>query len=260
MLKLPVPLAFGPVAVAAGIATATLFHFANYSGQSRWPMALGGHLILMLAPLLPVLALVFLIRPGPRLAWIVACSAGTLASAATIYGLTSRPRHGGPLADLGVLLDELILQFVVLELLFLPLIFMRPRLWPFAPQVLFVSGLIAVVTVGGWAVGVGLWSVTVPSRIIAAAERVAAGRPHCLLTEQGFVRSRSDLTAIAMLPEHHHGMSWNFHAVLVLEEPRSLLNWSYASGTFAVFDASRFPEIVRRAGFCQPGQHFAARL
>jgi hypothetical protein len=110
------------------------------------------------------------------------------------------------------------------------------------------SGVGAVTTVCALA-----WSLQVPSKVVAAAEKAAAGEPYCLLTSgrKGLrpVRDRLDLSGFVM----QDGPVSARHATLAIGESRTPAwhYWSYRKGAFE-------PEFLGGVLRCDL-QHNAAR-
>ena len=127
------------------------------------------------------------------------------------------------------------------------------------PRLPFVFAWLTAALLGGWATGILIWSMMLPSRVIAAAEAAAAERPYCIRMDGRTASRAGDLTGFAMRVPDHYGWIWDFHALLVIGEGETrYMNWSYHSGRFEpVSDRARTGLHLDTYARCAPAAHFA---
>ncbi len=85
-----------------------------------------------------------------------------------------------------------------------------------------------VAVIAGFLIGAVAWSGAVPRRVLAAAERTAAGEPYCLVSRFTRATRPEHLRGFAVLePEREHGF---FHLLLVVgpSSDRRFFNWSFS--------------------------------
>lgn len=122
---------------------------------------------------------------------------------------------------------------------------------------LFLSALF------GWAVGVLVWSTTVPISVSSSAEDTAGSRPYCLYVGWEPAGSMFALTGVWMRAPNRGGWRTSFHSVLLVRSERGdeFWNWSYRNGQFMrlpehAIKYFRLPSRIK----CWPTLHFARRF
>jgi hypothetical protein len=119
---------------------------------------------------------------------------------------------------------------------------------------------VAVPLLGGWVLGILLWSTMIPPQIVSAAEEAAGDRSYCIDVDGQPALGARDLTGLSVHARNDAGWSWNFHALLVIgpAAERSYMNWSYRSGRFEpVKDSTRTGLHLDQQAKCTPKAHFA---
>jgi hypothetical protein len=241
--------------------------FGYFATYPLFRSAIGGlaqfalGLFTFLAPVFFVAALL-----APSQQWIAAAKAHAAAYIAfmVVLTITFEGGHSSPGDAFVDLVFAVLLAILAIELIVLLIAVERSP--PAAREVdgapWFFTALVCAL-LGGWAIGVLLWSETVPARIMAAAESAAGEVPYCLIVD-GRVASRSrDLTGLSAHSASSSGYHWNFHAVLVTETgpTKAYWNWSYKTGRFEkLSERASSGSLLESIAKCQPVSHFARRL
>lgn len=98
----------------------------------------------------------------------------------------------------------------------------------------FVCVAIVITLLGGWFAGVAVWSLKLPSKVLAAAKVEAQEKPYCIEAADTPVHSKIDLNALNMYARHDSGYTMYFHGLLVIGTggDRKYMNWSYRQERF----------------------------
>jgi hypothetical protein len=244
------------LAMALCCAAITGYSLINYPAVADQLSTAGIWAIGLLLLAAPVIWIVVLVRPVPVTLVALRLHAALYSVLLVIAYLSESRHHSGPLGFV-ILLTWLVLIFVLaVEALVAAATWVRMRGVKVPPFVYL--GLTATL-LGGWFCGVLIWSMLLPSRVIAAAEAAAQDRPYCIDLEKGPARSAGDLSGLNMRASNHDGWSWNFHALLVIgDTDRRYMNWSYRTGRFEpVSDSAREGLHLERIAQCAPKIHFA---
>jgi len=253
--------------VTAFSALATFTYFNNFSALiegMRSPPLAGLWLTVLIALLLsaPFILVAAVIWPIRALIVVSSAHAAIFFSLLTITSITFRPDKslGGSLAPLIltvlwlVLVVESVMIFVALG---------RSREVELRAAFLSTFASFAMPLIGGWALGVLIWSETLPTKVTEAAELTAGSSPYCVEVDGEPVDSRRDLVAWSMLAANRGGYSANFHALMVIgsERERTYANWSYRLGRFVpVSEEVRANIHLDREVKCEPSDHFLLKL
>lgn len=255
--------------IVAGISAATTFvYFDNYAAvlEARNDRSIAStaswlFLYFVLSGLLIPLAAA--IWPKPATMFPALIHAASYVSLVTILAVTSRPGHGSAGAVFVPLIWLILVVVLAFELAMIAIALSRKREQLSGMAILFVfPGLIAAF-LGGWFIGMVTWSETLPQQVVAAAEKMAVGRPYCLEANNKPVDSRRELTALLMLAPSNGGFEPYFHSLMVIGsgDRRVYANWSFRKGGFELISDRA------RAGFnldddlrCTPTENFPSRL
>ena len=249
--------------VAATCAVATFGYFDRYpdlvGGRRGTPLAAWAWTIFSV----PLAARIFIassigaavLRRGRLLLTIAEVHAAHLAALVVVSWATFSPGHSSPgdgLAHAVLIVLTTVLLVEVAVVLGADATWTPDRL----PGRVF-TGLSAAL-LGGWALGILVWSERMPTRVAAAAEAASGENPYCLEVAGRPAQGARDLTGIAMKAPNAGGWSYSFHALLVIGDPveRRYMNWSYRSGRFEpVRDSARNGLHLDKSVRCTPVPH-----
>ena len=254
------------IAIALFCAVVTTYYFENYPAfaaggrdpplYGAWALALG--FLLTLCPLVWGSALV---APAQVTFTILSVHAALYSVLLVITGLTDSPGHSSPGDALAAGIWSILVVVLVAEAAVAATVIARMKKISSETKGLpFVYLGLTTAVLGGWFVGVLIWSATLPQLVVGAAETAAADRPYCIDLESGPARAAGDLTGINMRARNDNGWIWHFHALLVIEDvaDRSYMNWSYRTGRFEpVSESAREGLHLDRDVKCAPAAHLA---
>jgi hypothetical protein len=242
----------------AGATAYYLYNFPDFVARDLDPVGLVGLGVLGASPLLWIGALAM---PGP--ASLVALRAhAALFIVLLVLDQFYPARHlSGPVGLIAIFVWCVLVVVLVIEALVAELTCFRVKRASRSAKVppFVFSGLVVALLVG-CLLGVLIWSPTLPSRVIAAAEAAAGDRSYCIDVDARPARSARDLSGWNMRAADRDGWSWNFHALLAIGEAadRRYMNWSYRTGRFEpVSDSAREGLHLDRITQCAPKAHFA---
>ncbi|HEY8336341.1 MAG TPA: hypothetical protein VIQ05_21340 [Tardiphaga sp.] len=252
------------IGIGAGAAVATFAYFALYPALDSAVRAFATTGLILLVIGWILLLLVVLLYPVRELIAAVKVHAAIYCSYLVIMALTAEPGHSSPIDGLEHAILAFLFGLLFVELLVLLVSIARSPQTDraFAGGAWLFPGL-TIALLGGWGVGVMVWSETVPARVVAAAEGEAGDQPYCLNVVGRRVQSRRDLTGLSMHSPNAGGYFWRLHALLVMEESagKSFFNWSYKARRFErLSDKAQTALHLDERSYCQPVPHFARDL
>lgn len=121
---------------------------------------------------------------------------------------------------------------------------------------------IAIALLGGWFIGAYLWSIKIPSKVLAAAEVEAGKNAYCIEAAGELVQSKSDLNAFNMYVRDYNGWTMTFHGLLVIQEKtgRKYMNWSYRDNKFHLVSNRFLQNKSYDTKTCTPVKNFGKNL
>ncbi len=104
------------------------------------------------------------------------------------------------------------------------------------------------------------WSLQMPAKVIAEAEKIAGRQPYCIKSAGHLAESRLDLTGLSMYVPAYHGVYWDYYGLLIVQnsDAAKMYNWSYKSDTF--MPLTDLTVKAMHLELCQPKQNFASTL
>lgn len=264
---------FSCLVIALICALASYWYFDSYPElirETRSGTPISGLAIGTLGCLIASLPFVLIIAlTKPRASTIVAAqihAACYLAFLLLLSFTSGSPGHSSPGSSFAGLIETLLYVIILFELLMiLAANSLRKQRGHPAYKVtgIFVFTLIIGTLIGGWFTGVVLWSLKLPSQVLAAAIAEADGNPYCIEAASDTVRSKLSLNALNMYAHYSGGLTLHFHGLLVIQEEKGLkyMNWSYRQDRF-----DEVSEDVRRrmaldiTERCVPSQDFDKKL
>lgn len=243
-------------------ALATFAYFANFSvlteGTRSPPLAVPWiSLLVSLLLSAPIMLVAVVIWPIRTLIVVASVHAAIFLSLLTVTSITSRPGQ-----SLGDSLAPLILAvlWIICAVEFVVIFIALDRSREVELRATFLSTFagFAMPLVGGWTLGVLIWSETLPAEVIESAEAMAGSKPYCVEMGGRPVDSRRDLVAWSMLAPNNGGYPPYFHALMAIGSglERSYANWSYRHGRLLpISEKARAALHLDSKATCVPSEH-----
>lgn len=255
--------------IVAGISAAVTFaYFDNFAAvlEARNDRSIAStaswlFLYFVLSGLLLPFAAAIWLRPATIFPAFI--HAASYVSLVTILAVTSRPGHGSAGAVFVPLIWLILVVVLAFELAIIAIALSRKREQLSGMAILFAFPGLTAAFLGGWFIGVVTWSETLPRQVVAAAEKMAAGRPFCLEANGKPVDGLRDLIALSMLAPSNGGFEPHFHGLMVIgsSQERTYANWSFRSGSFEpIPEAVAIGHHLDEESRCTPSENFLAGL